>query len=232
MTSLESAAPQPTEFAGAPIVPERPDAPLVFVVDDDDDTRASLCALVESAGLQVVPCASAAELFVRYSGRTRGCLVLDLRLPDLSGIQALRHLGQRDGYVPPAVIVTGHGDVPTAVEAIKIGVVDFLEKPFAPQRLLQQVRHAIALDAEARHQSERQAVVRTAVASLTVRERQVLDLLLADRSNKQIAIHLGLSEKTVATHRANLLEKLAATSLLDAARKVRLVLDPSPRRAD
>ena len=195
------------------------DQATVFVVEDDSGMRRSIRALIESIGLTVQTFTTGREFIEQYEGKP-GCLVLDLRLPDISGLQVMRHLQERFNATPPTVMITGHGDVSTAVAAMKQGVLDFLEKPFSPQHLLDHVQTALQRDAETRKAHRQCERITENWAALSERERQVLELLLAGHPNKQVAVMLNLSVKTVSTHRSNILAKFGVDSLVELVRRI------------
>ena len=184
----------------------------VHIVDDDPSVRTALSRLLGASGYEVRTYRTASEFLEEDVGDSAGCLVIDLRLPGLDGMQLHRRLLARDQRMP-VIFLTGFGDIPTSVEAIKSGAFDFLEKPVAPDRLLDTV--AKAFDASVRHQREA-ALLRDLTSryeSLTPRERQVFELLVAGRLNKQIATDLGIAEKTVKVHRARVMAKMGARRL-------------------
>ncbi|MBV8032419.1 MAG: response regulator transcription factor [Betaproteobacteria bacterium] len=185
---------------GAPLTPK------VFVVDDDDALRDSLRALLGSAGFRCEGYASAAEFLAAYRDEA-GCLLLDVRMPGMSGLRLQDQLAER-GVPIPIVFVTGHGDVPMAVEAMRKGAFDFLEKPYADEELLDRVRRAIASDASRRREEEERRAAEAALEALTAREREVLDCLLAGRTGRATAQQLGITEKTVEFHRSRIMQKL------------------------
>jgi two-component system, LuxR family, response regulator FixJ len=189
----------------------------VFVVDDDEAMRSSLQWLIESVGMQVQTYASADE-FIRdyYPGRS-GCLLLDVRMPGMSGLE-LQELFLRQGMRIPIIIITGHGDVPMAVRAMQAGAVDFIEKPFNDERLLESVRSAQDLDARQRSEQARRAEIATRLAHLTPRELEVMSMVTEGKANKEIASALGVSSKTVEAHRARVMEKMQADSLAELVR--------------
>ncbi len=189
----------------------------VFIVDDDEAVRDSLGWLMKTVGLATEVFASAREFLDRYDPRRPGCLVLDIRMPGMSGLELQEKLTE-DAIPLPVVVITGHGDVPLAVRALKGGAVDFIEKPFNDQVLLDAVQRAIALDAGRRQEYERNADIASRLASLTPREREVLELVVAGRANKVIAAELGVSQKTVEAHRARVMEKMEAQSLSELVR--------------
>ena len=203
--------------------PNRPQ-PTVFVVDDDEAMRSSLKWLIESVGLQV-ECHASAEGFINsyYPGRS-GCLLLDVRMPGMSGLELQEHFLEHQMKIP-IIIITGHGDVPMAVRAVKAGAVDFIEKPFNDQLLLDAVHRAIEQDAEHRGRASRLADIQARVQRLTPREREILEWVVAGKRNKVIAIDLGISQSTVEAHRAKVMEKMEAASLSDLMRMM-LALDP------
>ncbi len=186
--------------------------PTVFIVDDDEAVRDSLRWLVESVGLAAEVHASAQAFLDLYHPDRIGCLVLDIRMPGMSGLD-LQELMVERSIELPVIFVTGHGDVPMAVRALKAGAFDFIEKPFNDQLLLDCVQRAIGQDIERRREAARTADIRARMASLTPRERQVLELVVRGASNKVIGNELGVTQKTVEAHRARVMEKLAADSL-------------------
>jgi len=193
--------------------------PTVFIVDDEAAVAESLRWLIESVGLKVETFPTAGEFLARYRPGRAGCLVLDVRMPAMSGLELQERLNAQ-GILLPIIFITGHGGVQTAVRALKGGAIDFIEKPFDDQRMLDLVQKAIALDAEARRQSAAQADAAARYASLSSREREVLDLLIEGQTNKEIARSLGLSAKTVETHRANVMHKMAAPTMPHLVKQV------------
>jgi FixJ family two-component response regulator len=188
--------------------------PTVNVVDDDGAVRNSLRWLIESAGLDVATFASAKEFLNGYDRDRPGCLILDVRLPGQSGLDLQKQLAAQ-GVSLPVIIITGHGDVPIAVRAMRTGALDFIEKPFDDQVLLRRVRQAIDLDLRNRRERSERAGILGRLALLTPREREVLDRVVQGRANKQIAGDLGISTKTVEAHRAHVMEKMRAESLVE-----------------
>jgi FixJ family two-component response regulator len=195
------------------------DSAVVFVIDDDASVREALSTLIRSVGLNVGVFASAAEFLSFPRPDAPSCLVLDVRLPGLSGLDLQRDL-RRTGESLPIIFITGHGDITMSVRAMKAGAVEFLPKPFREQDLLDAIGVALARDSKARNQRDEAASTRNAMNRLTMRERQVMDGLLAGMLNKQIAARLGISDATVKLHRRHLLEKMGASSLVELARKV------------
>jgi FixJ family two-component response regulator len=190
---------------------------LVFVVDDDASLRASLQDLLESVGLRVAACASAQEFLRRPRPEVPSCLVLDVRLPGLSGLELQQRLAPGD-LALPIIFITGHGDIPMSVQAMKAGAVDFLSKPFRDQDLLDAVHQALARDRAARAQQAERAALRRRFEALTPRQRDVMARMVAGLLNKQIAGELGTSEATVKTHRKQVMAKMRAESLADLIR--------------
>jgi len=186
--------------------------PIVMVVDDDSGVRNAMRALLKSVGLESALYASAQEFLAAYQPAQPGVLVLDIRMPGMSGLELQQQLSLR-GAVIPVIFMTGHGDIPMAVEAMQHGAFDFLQKPFRDQELLDRINAALKQDAENRAAVERLADVKARAESLTPREREVMALVVDGRANKVIAIDLGLSERTVEIHRANVMEKMGARSV-------------------
>ena len=192
--------------------------PTVFVVDDDAAIRDALCFLFRSAGLHAEPFASAQDFLDGMPTARTGCLVSDVRMPGLGGLDLQRHLADR-GIGLPVILLTAFGDVRTAVRAMKAGAFDFVEKPFS-QDLLNTVRQALQAGQSGASRNEMAAKVRERLGTLTGRERQVLDLVLEGEPNKRIAHTLGISAKTVEYHRANVIAKMGARSTADLIRSV------------
>jgi two-component system, LuxR family, response regulator FixJ len=198
--------------------------PTVYVVDDDPAMRSSLRWLIESVGLIVRTCASAQEFLLMYQPSDPGCLVLDVRMPGMSGLDLQAELTARRIYIP-ILIITGYAEVPLAVRAMKAGAFDFIEKPFSDQTLLDRIRAAIARDGVLRRRRASRQEVQKRLRLLTARERDVLKGVVMGKSNKQIAAELRLSPKTVEVHRSRVMEKLKADSLADLIRLWMLVRD-------
>jgi two-component system response regulator FixJ len=194
-----------------------PPEPTVFVVDDDRAMRDSLRWLLESVGLTVRTYSTAAAFLREYEPAQPGCLVLDVRMPGMSGLDLQAELVRR-GAGLPTIVVTGHAEVPMAVRAVKAGAVDFIEKPFSDQLLLDRVRQALEIDRLEREVRHRREEARRRLESLTAREREVLGLVAAGKANKEIAASLGLSPKTVEVHRAHVMSKMAVDSLAELIR--------------
>jgi len=191
--------------------------PTVFIVDDDAAMRDSLRWLLESVGLSAETFGTAEEFLRAYAPQRPGCLVLDVRMPGMSGLSLQDTLVGRKVRLP-IIIVTGYAEVPTAVRALKTGAVDFLQKPFSDDVLLERVRLAIELDREARAAQARRADADARYAQLTTREREVMALVVAGKPNKVIAAELNLSPKTVEVHRANVMKKMEADSVAELVR--------------
>ncbi|MES9812064.1 MAG: response regulator transcription factor [Candidatus Thiodiazotropha sp.] len=191
--------------------------PTVFVVDDDQAMRNSLKWLIESVSMQVETFESA-DAFIKsyYPGRS-GCLLLDVRMPGMSGLELQEYL-RANRIAIPVIIITGHGDVPMAVRAMKSGAVDFIEKPFNDELLLESIRYALALDVKQRDMQKQRAEIATRLARLTPREHEVMVMVTNGKANKEIASSLGVSAKTVEAHRARVMEKMQANSLAELVR--------------
>ncbi len=198
-----------------------PQPPMVFVVDDDAAVRSSLRLLVKSVGLFAAVFVSAQEFLASYDTRQPGCLILDVRMPGMGGLELQQQLNLR-GAVIPVIFITGHGDIPMAVEAMQHGAFDFLQKPFRDQDLIDRMQRALEKDRENRAALGQRTRIRERLDTLTPREREVLALLTSGKANKVMAADLGLSQRTVEIHRAHVMEKMAASSV---AQLVRMVLD-------
>jgi two-component system response regulator FixJ len=198
------------------------DKGTVHVIDDDDALRESLAFLLRTARIAVESYASAGAFLEALPSSQLSCVITDVRMPGMSGIDLLRRLRELKIEVP-VIVITGHGDVPLAVEAMKVGAIDFLEKPFDDEVLLASVRSALKRqDGETRRNTER-AEIESKLAALSNRERDVLGGLVAGRANKQIAFDLGISPRTVEIYRANLMNKMQAGSLSDLVRMALIV---------
>ena len=188
--------------------------PNVFVVDDDQAMRNSLKWLIESVGMKVETYSTADEFIRNYYPGRAGCLLLDVRMPGMSGLELQEHFLKHQINIP-IIIITGHGDVPMAVRAMKSGAVDFIEKPFNDEMLLESIRNALNKDIEQRATQAERAEIATRLANLTPREHEVMEMVTAGKSNKDIAQSLGVSAKTVEAHRSRVMEKMQADSLAD-----------------
>ena len=186
--------------------------PTVYVVDDDEAIRTLWRWLMESNGMEVRTFASAAEFIASYVPSEPACLVLDLRLSGMSGLELQEYLKER-GIEVPIVFVSGHGDVPSAVHALKGGAVDFIQKPFGYKEVVQIIRRAIERDAQSREKRARRTEYEKRLATLTEREREVMHRVVDGKLNKVIADELGISVKTVEFHRAKVMEKMEADSV-------------------
>ena len=195
--------------------------PVVMVVDDDSGVRNAMRILLKSVGLEATLYGSAQEFLAAYQPAQPGCLVLDIRMPGMSGLELQQQLNLR-GAVVPVIFMTGHGDIPMAVEAMQHGAFDFLQKPFRDQDLLDRIQRAIVRDSELRASLGEHARIKTHLESLTPREREVLDLMTQGKQNKAIAQDLGVSPRTVEIHRARVMEKMNVQSV---AELVRMMLD-------
>jgi two-component system, LuxR family, response regulator FixJ len=203
---------------------ERP--PLVFIVDDDEAVRNSLRLLIQSLSLTPMAFASAGEFLDHYDPSQPGCLVLDVRMPAMSGLELQEHLNRR-GAVIPVIFITGHGDVPMAVEAMQAGAFDFLQKPFREQDLIDRIQRALAKDRDNRAALGERDLIRQRLDSLTPRELEVLERVNHGKPNKVMAAELNVSQRTIEIHRARVMEKMRATSV---AHLVRMLMELAERR--
>ena len=194
----------------------------VFVVDDDDAVRDSLRMLLKSAGVRTEPFASAHEFLSSYPPSQPGCLLLDVRMPGMSGLEMQHELNLR-GAMIPVIFITGHGDIPMAVEAMQHGAFDFLQKPFRDEELLDRVQRALVRDNENRERLRLTDRIRERLPSLSPREREVLDLVTRGKANKMVAGDLGVSQRTIEIHRAHVMQKMEAGSLAELVRMMMTV---------
>ena len=193
-----------------------PDKPVVFVVDDDLRIRESLCSLISSMGLEVAVFGSAAEFLEYEKPDAPACLILDLQLPGKSGLELQQQLA--NGDAPPIVFISGHGDIPSSVRAMKAGAIEFLSKPFSEQELMRAIDNAVAIDRIARQKRTELAELRRHYHLLTPREREVLPFVVAGNANKVTASELGTSEITIGVHRGQIMRKMEAKSLAELVR--------------
>lgn len=192
---------------------------LVYIVDDDEALRDSLIWLLDSTGLKAQAFDSAEAFLAAYSPKMCGCLVLDIRMPGMSGLELHEKLNAMHSTLP-IIFITGHGDVPMAVSALKKGAVDFIEKPFNDQEMVSLIRGALLEDLKNHEVRLIEADAQRRIEALTPREREVLELIVAGRLNKQIADDLGISIKTVEVHRARVMEKMGVNSLAELVQHV------------
>ncbi|MEJ2345901.1 MAG: response regulator transcription factor [Gammaproteobacteria bacterium] len=190
---------------------------IVYIVDDDEPIRKSLSLLMKSGGYRPVPCASAQEFLDRFDSQSPGCVVLDVRMPGMSGLELQQLLTDRGSPVP-VIIMTGHGDVGMAVRAMKAGARDFIEKPFDNQVLLDRIEEALADAEQQQRRDEELGAARARLDLLTPRERQTMELLVSGKLNKQVAADLNISVRTVESHRAKIMDKLQVRSLSELVR--------------
>lgn len=192
---------------------------VIHVIDDDEAMRDSLAFLLKASALDVQTYESADAFLSGLNDRPRGCVVTDIRMPGMSGIDLLRALAEAKHDIP-VIVITGHGDIPLAVEAMKLGAFEFLEKPFEDRRILSAIRSALERSREAGQRASEISAIAERLASLSQRERQVLDGLVVGHPNKTIAFDLGISPRTVEVYRANVMDKMQASSLSDLVRMV------------
>ncbi len=202
-------------------------APTIYIVDDDDSMRRAITLLLRTVGYNPVAFTRPGEFLSKFDPNLHGCLVLDIRMPEMSGLEIQQQLN-RTGAMLPVIFITGHGDIPMAVQAMKDGAFDFLTKPFRDQDFLDRINTALKQDAESRAELEKHTELRRRSESLTPREKEVFELIVDGKANKVVAIDLGLSERTVEIHRGNVMEKMAARSV---AHLVKMYLTLHPDRA-
>ncbi len=198
---------------------------IVYVVDDDESVRDSIGMLLDSVDIEHKTYAGADEFLEDYQSEEHGCLVLDIRMPGMSGLDLQDHLLERGVHIP-IVFITGHGDIPMAVEAMRKGAVNFIRKPFRDQELLDSVGEALAVDDDQREKHQAVDDARSAVQDLTPRELEVFERVCRGQANKVIAIELGISERTVEIHRSQVMQKTGARSLAALVR-LKLTLENS-----
>lgn len=199
---------------------------LVYVIDDDEAVRDAIGMLLDSADLAHSSFASADEFLALHDGSQRGCLVLDIRMPGLTGLELQQRLADI-GSTLPIIFITGHGDVPMAVEAMHNGAFDFIQKPYRDQDLLDRINQALAWDEEHRSQEDRKRELLERSQSLTPREREVMECVVRGLANKVIAMDLDLSQRTVEIHRARVMEKMHARSLAELVRMSMVLQEPA-----
>ncbi len=188
------------------------DEPLIYVVDDDAAVRDSLTLLLRAVGLTGQAFSSATEFLQNYDPEQHGCLVADIRMPGMSGLDLQDELNRLGAHIP-LIFITGHGDVPMAVDAMKSGALDFIEKPFRDQDLLDRVNQALSWDKERRTRNLETLAIRERLAALTPRETEVMERVVQGQANKVIAMDLGVSQRTVEIHRARVMEKMEVRSV-------------------
>jgi two-component system, LuxR family, response regulator FixJ len=198
-------------------------APRVYVVDDDEPVRDAIGMLLETVEIPYESFATAQAFLDAYDASMAGCLILDIRMPGMSGLELQQKLLQMDVSIP-IVFITGHGDVPMAVEAMKRGAVDFIRKPFKDDELLERIHEALHIDSDHRAEIDAAEDLRNRIASLTPREREVFERVASGQANKVVAIELGISERTVEIHRSQVMHKAGARSLADLVR-MKLTVD-------
>ena len=190
---------------------------LIYALEDDTAVLNSLCAVLGAYGYQTKPLQSAEAFLDRFDRREKSCLIMDLRLPGMSGMELLKHLSETNASCP-VIVITAHGDVPAAVEAMRLGAVDFIEKPPPVEQILEAIKSAETRIANKPHLAVPRKIVEERLSKLTDREHQVLRLLLGGKLNKEIASELGLSRRTVEVHRSRIREKMQARGIADLVR--------------
>jgi FixJ family two-component response regulator len=195
------------------------DSALIYLVDDDDAVRDSLGLLLRSVGLECRVFPSALEFLEHYDSKRHSCLVADIRMPGLSGLELQQKLNEQGAEIP-IIFITGHGDVPMAVNAMKSGASDFIQKPFRDQDLIDRIHKALEADRERRTWREQETVIRERLALLTPRETEVMERVVKGQANKVIAMDLGVSQRTVELHRARVMRKLRMRSLAELVQAV------------
>jgi FixJ family two-component response regulator len=203
--------------------------PVVHILDDDEEVRDVLTAVVQAAGHVAIPYSRPSQFLEKLDHTTPGTLILDVRLPEMSGLELQRHLN-RIGSILPVILITNHADIPMVVEAMREGAFDFLEKPVRHQDLLDRVSTALQKDAKNRDSIRKHADIRARYLTLSGREREVLQLVVDGRANKVIAQDLGLSERTVEVHRGNIMDKMGANSLAHLVR-MHMIISVGPGAA-
>ena len=191
--------------------------PTVYIIDDDEAVRESLALLLDSVDLRHASYASAEEFLAHYSPEMTGCIVLDVRMPLVNGLELQAILNEKNNHLP-ILFVTGHGDVPMAVEAMQHGAIDFIQKPYRDEDLLTKIHVGLSLDAEFRQSLSQFDEIKKRLADLTPREHQVMEMMIEGHANKVIAIDLGISQRTVEIHRSNMMEKMGVKRLADLVR--------------
>lgn len=201
--------------------------PTAFVVDDDKSVRTGIGILLKSVSIKVEAYASGVEFLESYDPFRPGCLIMDVRMPEISGLELQKKLNMLD-YTIPIIIISGYGNIPLSVQAMELGAVTFLEKPLEEQALLESVQKAFSKDAQARKEWTEQVAIKERLGRLSQREREVLNLVVVGKSNKMIADELEISEKTIDFHRANMKKKLDVDSV---AELVRIVAASKPKHS-
>ena len=191
----------------------------VYVVEDDEAVRDSLSLLLQSEGLPVVAYDRASRFLEDWTPQLRGCIVLDIRMPEMDGMELQKALNERHSVLP-IIFVTGHGDVPLAVDALQQGADDFIEKPYREDQLLEKIRAALARDAEQRELMEKKQLILDRIESLTPREKEIMERMVAGQANKVIAIELDISQRTVEIHRSRVMHKMGTHSLAQLVRMI------------